>query len=145
MDIERKPMDMWSSVITTQRAKALGSIIQRIQACTGVNPVHRQVGNVVNDLRNLQQFDLIEELRTEIDAYNQEVAETNQRAALRRDLQRAVRAWAQTPKQRAFVKHEIDYIELEQLLDEAARGLGCQPNVYNWARGEAARQFARYS
>lgn len=145
MDIERKPMDMWSSVITTRRAKALGRIIERVQTVTGKNPVNRQVGNVVSDLRNLHEFDLIHELEGEIEAYNQDVLETNKRVALRRDLHRAIKAWAQTSKQRAFVKHEVDYIELEQLLEEATRGLGYQPSVYSWARGEVSRQFARYS
>jgi hypothetical protein len=70
-------MNTWGSVITHPRAKALGRIIHLI-AQASKSPINRQVGNVINDLRNLGEHGLIDELKRCIDAYNQEVDEFNQ-------------------------------------------------------------------
>jgi len=73
---KRSHMSAWSSTITPQRARALGEIIQKIEQVSQ-NPVNRQTGNVIGDLRNIGEFQLIDELKHEIELYNQSVDDFN--------------------------------------------------------------------
>lgn len=76
---KRAIMNEWGSVITPFRAKHLGDIIQEIEQVSQ-NPVNRQVGNVIGDLKNLHEFDLINDLLAAISDYNKYVVEPFNRA-----------------------------------------------------------------
>jgi len=145
MLIERKEMSMWSSVITTHRAKQLGEIIQKIERVSR-DPRNRQVGNVVGDLRNLHEFSLIDELKEAVEGYNERVREDNKVVVRRRDIQRAIKDFASTPARRAFVRDEVDIEDIEFWLEEARRGMGYYPgSIFQWVKGELGREMARRS
>ena len=72
-----KRMTEWASVITPRRSKYL-PVLDKIER-VGVNTSRRQVGNVISDLRNMGEFDLIHELKEEIEAYNAGVVDMHNR------------------------------------------------------------------
>jgi len=74
----RAKMNLWGSFLSPRRANsyALRDVVRKIEAA-GVNAQRRQLGNIVNDLRNFGEHDLIDELKLAVDAYNEEVQRFN--------------------------------------------------------------------
>lgn len=138
MDIERKVMDTWGSVITAHRARELGSIIEDIAAASR-NPLNRQVGNVIGDLKNLNEFDLIEELKRNIEAYNEVVREENKATARRRDIRRVMREWANTKAKRDWI---ADWAWRAEAIEQEIDLLDLPPVVSQWVRQWLGREFA---
>jgi len=58
--------------MTPPRAKALGEIIDIVEAC-GVKTLHRQLGNIANDLRAFGHLQTLARLENEVEAYNEVV------------------------------------------------------------------------
>jgi len=75
--MKRLEINMWSSVMTPPRAKALGEIIDIVEAC-GVKTLHRQLGNITNDLRAFGHLQTLARLENEVEAYNEGVREQNE-------------------------------------------------------------------
>jgi uncharacterized protein YpuA (DUF1002 family) len=88
-------LDMWSSVLSSARASTdeLRDVVKRIEKVIGYDLRGEQIGNIVNKLRELHEFDLIDELEAAIDEYNQ-----------RKEWLKKAYAWAATPAQKRAVK-----------------------------------------
>ena len=69
-------INMWASVLTPLRAKALGEIIDIVEAC-GVKTSNRQLGHIANDLRAFGHLQTLARLENEVEAYNEGVREDN--------------------------------------------------------------------
>ena len=69
-------INMWASVMTPLRAKALGEIIDIVEAC-GVKTSNRQLGHIANDLKEFGHPHTLARLTREVEAYNEVVREDN--------------------------------------------------------------------
>jgi hypothetical protein len=71
-------INTWGSWITKRRYHAIYSL-RKVENVTGRNPLNRQFGVVLGELRTLHEFDLIADIEMEIEEYNERVAKNNER------------------------------------------------------------------
>jgi len=72
----KSEISMWSSVMTTQRAAALGEIVEIVETC-GVKTSNRQFGNIANDLKRYGCTYTLARLTREVEEHNEGVREDN--------------------------------------------------------------------
>jgi hypothetical protein len=111
--VERSTMSMWASVVTTHRAKALGGVIQKIDAVVPSACQNRQVGNIVGDLKARGRHDLIHELENAVAGYNEQVERDNNYIAGLKYVNAKLNNWATNGKRRAFLAEKRRYNEIE--------------------------------